>query len=264
MKIIKLYICLSFILFLVSIGYADEIIRIVTNEEPPSNYYSEEGKLTGPSTEVVEEIKKKLNLNVEIEVLPWARAYMLAKNGPNTAIFTAGKNKERIDYGFHFIGPIFTRNHVLLKRKGSSISISSLEEVKNQELLVGVMRGDCRAKLLMDQGVNVDVVTSHKLNAHKLMRGRFDLWILADLDAQFVVKKAGYNKDDIEIAYVIAEGSGYIMLSKDVSKEIVERWQNAFLEIQKTDFFEKTAEKWSSLLEVNIRYSVDKGFYQMQ
>lgn len=264
MRLIKLTVSFSICLFLVSIVYADEITRIVTNEEPPTNYYSKEGKFTGPSTEIVEEIKKNLNLYVEIDVLPWGRAYMYAKKGPNVAIFTAGKTQERIDHGFHFIGPIFTRNHVLVKRKGTSYLINSLEDVKKQKLLVGAMRGDWRAKLLKDHGIRVDEAASHEQNVRKLMRKRFDLWVLSDLDAPFVVKNAGFNISDIEIAYVIKEDSSYIMLSRDTSKEIVERWQNTFFEIQKTDFLKKTAKKWSDILELNLGYTVDKGFYLIQ
>ncbi len=265
MRLIKLALCFSICLFLVSIGYADEITKIVTNEEPPTNYYSKEGKFTGPSTEIVEEIKKKMDLYVEIEVLPWARAYMYAKKEPNIAIFTAGKTQGRIDHGFHFIGPIFTRNHVLLKRKGTPYLIKSLEDVKKQKLLVGSMRGDWRAKLLKDYGIRVDEgAASHEQNIRKFMRKRFDLWVLSDLDAPFVVKNAGFNISDIEIAYVITEASGYIMLSRGTSKEIVKGWQNTFFEMQKTDFFKKTAMKWSDILELNLGYTVDKGFYLIQ
>jgi hypothetical protein len=51
------------------------------------------------------------------------------------------------------------------------------------------------------------------------------------------------------------------MLSQDTSREIVKRWRNAYWEMQKTGFFKKTAKKWSELLEINLGYAVDKGFY---
>lgn len=261
MPIVKWLACLALYLFIAPIVCADGITKIVTAVEPPTNYYSKDGQFTGPSTEIVEEIKRKLNLDVEISVLPWARAYAYAKKGPNVVIFTAGKSQDRIEHGFHFIGPISTRNHVLFKKKGTSYSIHRLEDVKKQNLIVGSMRGDWRAKMLKEQGIEVDEVTFQLQNVRKLMAGRIDFWVSSDLDAPFILKNTEFNINDIEIAFFIKKGAGYIMLSQDTSREIVKRWRNAYWEMQKTGFFKKTAKKWSELLEINLGYAVDKGFY---
>lgn len=257
---IKNYVCVCVCLFVVSIANAGEL-KIVTCEEPPTNYYSKDGKFTGTTTDIIEKLKRNLNLNTKIKVMPWARSYMIAKRDPNVVIFTAGRTQERIDHGFHFIGPVITRKHVLWQKKGSSFNINSIQDIKDKKLEIGAMRGDWRAKFFKDQGVKVQEVARHELNIKKLLAGRFDLWVLSDIEAPPILNDLEIEMGKIEIAYVFKESPSYIMLSKDTSKEIVKKWQKAFSEIQKTDFFVKASKKWSNILGFELGYANDKGFF---
>jgi len=235
-------------------------IRIVTTEEPPTNY-TFQGKFTGTTVDIIEEIKRYLNIKVKIEVKPWARSYTIAKRKPNIVIFTAGRSQERIDHGFYFIGPVITRKHILWSKTGSSFGINSLQDIKAKNLYIGAMRGDWRAKYFKDQRIKVQEVANHEQNLVKLLKGRFHLWVSSDIEAPPILNKLGYNRNEIEIAYVFKEASSYIMLSRDTPKNIVEKWQKTYAEIQKTDFFEKASKKWSKILGFELGYTKETGFY---
>jgi len=238
-----------------------EKMRIVTNEEPPTNYHLEEGEFTGTTVDIVEEIKRYLNLDVEIEVMPWARAYETAKTDSNVVIFTAARTQERIDHGFNFIGPVITRKHALWSKKGNNFNISSIEDIRDQDLRIGVMRGDWREKYFIDRGFSVDSVTDHRQNLVKLLERGIDLWVSSDIEAPPIAREAGVSMEEIEIAYVFREASSYIMLSKDTPEETVKEWEEVYAEIQKTDFFEDTSKKWSSILGSEVGYANDTGFF---
>ncbi len=260
--VIKNCVCMFIFLFVVTIVNADAgELRIVTNVEPPTSYYSEEGKFTGTTTDIVEEIERYLNLNVKIEVMSWARAYHIAKKDPNVVLFTAARTQERIDHGFHFIGPVITRRHLLWSKKGSAFNINSIQDIKDKNLRLGVMRGDWREKYFLDRGLNLENVTSHKQNLMKLLKGRIDLWVSSDIEAPLIAKEVGADMGEIEIAYIFKEASSYIMLSRDTPKETVEKWQKAYAEIQKTDFFENASRKWSKILGLEVGYAKDTGFF---
>jgi len=235
-------------------------IRIVTTEEPPTNYTYQE-KFTGTTTDMVLEIMRYLNLSIKIEVKPWARSYKIAKDEPNVVIFTAGRTKERIDYGFNFIGPVITRKHVLWRKKDSPVSITSINDIKKMDLNIGAMRGDWRTNFFKDQGIKVQEVANHELNLMKLLKGRFHLWVSSDIEAPPIVNKLGYSMKEIEISYIFKEASSYIMISRDTSKDIVKEWQNAFIEIQKSDFFEKLSKKWSNILGFDLGFTAKTGLY---
>ena len=238
-----------------------EQIRIVTSEEPPMNYYSDEGEFIGTNVDIVEEIKRYLDLDVEIEVMPWARSYLIAKENPNVAIFTASKTQERVDLGFSFVGPLITRKHILWARKGSNFNINSIQDVKDQDLRIGAMRGDWREKYFVDLGFDVEDSTNHEQGLRKLIEGSIDLWALSEMDAPLHARALGINAEEIEAAYVFREALSYIMLSKGTPEETVKEWEKAFEEIQGTDFFEKASEKWSSILGSEIGYTKDMGFF---
>jgi ABC-type amino acid transport substrate-binding protein len=238
-------------------------VRIVTTEEPPTNY-TYQGKFSGTTTDIVEEIKKYLNINAKIEVKPWVRSYKIAKTEPDVVIFTAGRSQERIDYGFHFIGPVITRKHVLWRKKGDSLGIKSIQDIKAMDLKIGSMRGDWRTKFFKNQGIQVQEVANHELNLKKLLKGRFHLWVSSDIEAPPILNKLGYDMNEIEIEYIFKEASSYIMLSRDSSKDFVEKWKNAYAQIQKTDFFEKASKKWSQILGFELGFTKEKGFFVKQ
>ncbi len=243
---------------------ATPTLRIVTSEEPPTNYFSSEGALVGTTVDIVEEIKKRLLLDVEIEVMPWARSYTMAKKWSNIVIFTAGRTEERVNHGFHFIGPVMTRKHILWAKPKTKFNIRSIDDIKNMELRLGAMRGDWREKYFRDRGMEVESVTNHKQNFRKLINGRIDLWVLSDIGAPPTVKKLGASMKDIQVSYVFKTAPSYIMLSKDMPKSAVEDWKRAYADIKKTDFFSKTAKKWSSILDLELAYSEELGLFVNQ
>ncbi len=67
--------------FIVSLIYANQL-QVVTEEFPPFNY-TENGKITGFSTEVVEAILKEAGIEGKPRSYPWARSYKKALNEKN-------------------------------------------------------------------------------------------------------------------------------------------------------------------------------------
>lgn len=255
---VGILILLFFCPFLAS---EERVAKIVTTSEPPTNYVSVDGEITGTSTDIISEIRRKLNLTLPIEVLPWSRAYAYVKLGRNVVAFTAGKTPERVKHGFHFIGPVFTRKHVLYKKRSRDFRIDNIQDIKVQKLRVGAMRSDWRSLYLASLEVDVKEVNEHLQNIHKLLSGRIDLWVTSDIEALTLIKSTPYALSDLEQVYVIKEGASYIILSEDTSEVILNRWRQAFSEIQASGFLQQTAEKWSDRLQVNLQYTDDKGFY---
>ncbi len=61
--------------------------KIMTEEYPPYNY-TEDGKLTGLSSEVMVELTKRLGHSGDIEVLSWARAYGLIQKKDGLILYS--------------------------------------------------------------------------------------------------------------------------------------------------------------------------------
>lgn len=237
-----------------------EQLRILTSEEPPTNF-SYQNTITGTTTDIVYEIQKYINDDTTIEILPWVRAYAYAKEKPNVLIFTAGRTQDRINHGFHFIGPVVTRKHTLFSKKDSLISIHNFEDIIEQQLVVGAMRGDWRSKFFKNKGIKVQEVFSHELNAKKLITDRIDLWALSDLEISMVLKKSPVSMSEVKSAFVFSESPSYLMFSKDTPIEIVNQWRNGFEQIKKSEFFSSKSKKWSKELGLPISYTPSRGFH---
>lgn len=247
-----------FFLLLISLSWnALADLRVVASNSPPTNY-KEGDKVVGITVDIVNSIMKKVNTPTTIEIMSWARAYNIASNEPNVAIFTAGRTQARIDHGFHFIGPVTTRKHAVYAKKNRQYKINSIDDIIAKGYSVGLARGDWRTKLF-EKG-NLVESTSSPQNAKKLASDRIDLWVASDLAAPMIAKNAGVNMDEFEIVYVIKEAASYIMLSKDTSAETVSRWKNAMSTLQQTDFFKETASQWKEK-GLDLDYQPEKGFF---
>ena len=234
-------------------------IRVLTTEEPPTNY-SKGDRIVGFSVDVIQAILRELNETARIEMLPWARAYEIAKRTPNVVAFTVGQSQERINHGFHFIGPLASRKHILWKRKGSLVSLENENQVIQKRWVVAGMRQDWRLKYFARKKARVMEAVDPMKGLRLLMMGRADLWISSDMEAPAVSRRIGAHMKDLEIAYVFKEAPSFLMFSRDSDPKIIKAWQDAFSRLQKTDFFQKTARKWSKILDYELHYAPKTGF----
>jgi len=235
-------------------------VKIVTNDSSPTTIIVD-GKVSGLVTDIVQAIQKEVGSSSAIQVLPWARAYDIAKKEPNVVIFTAAKTDERTNLGFTYLGPVFTSKNVLYKKKGSPVSVASLDELKAKKYLVGNLRGDWRTKLLTDYGIEVDEVNEVIVNVKQLSAGRIDLWASSESSAPTHLKSADMSIADVEVAFVLQVVPSYIMFSKGTPPATINQWSKALGKLQKTDVFKKAAKKWSTNLGVSFDYAPNKGFY---
>ena len=68
---------------------------VVTEVLPPYQLYNENNVLTGFSVEVMAALFKITKDDIDLQVLPWARAYSTALNQPNTLIFSLSRSSPR-------------------------------------------------------------------------------------------------------------------------------------------------------------------------
>ncbi|WP_419905134.1 substrate-binding periplasmic protein [Kiloniella sp.] len=234
--------------------------RIVTAEETPTNY-TINGEVTGTTTAIVRELLRLLDREVEIELFPWARSMRIAQKEPNVIIFTAGKTSERVNYGFHFLGPVSTRKHVLYKKKNSPIEINNIDDLMLSNWVIGGLREDWRVIYFKSIGLPVQEFNTHEIALGHAIRDHVDLWISSDLEAPMVARSIEANINDFEIAYVFKKAPSYIMFSRDFSPKLLQEWRRAFSAMNETDFFAKTAMEWSAHLNINLDHHRDRGFF---
>ncbi len=218
-------------------------LKVVTEHLPPYNFI-EGGKLTGYSTELLQLILKELQLNPEIQVLPWSRAFQMATERNNVLIYTIARSKER-DPNFEWIGPIASRKIVLLKlEQRKDIQINSLWDFQSnpgaRSYKIGIVRELASSqKILSDELIphnQLDAAPTTESNLKKLLLGRVDMIVGDEAGTQYELKNGLKDKTKLStVAVVDAQIAFYFAIKKGSDPILVLRLKQAFEKIKATN-----------------------------
>lgn len=165
-----------------------QTIHLKTENYPPFNMTGPGDSIIGISTEIVETLFKRAGIDYTLELLPWQRAFSLALEEQDNAVFSTTRTAER-EEKFKWVGPLVENNWVFLAKESRNISVQNLEEGKNYR--VGGYQGDAVALYLTDQGYQMDLTPKDDLNARKINRDRIDLWATGHLLGPYYAKQQG-------------------------------------------------------------------------
>lgn len=232
---------------LVSMVGAQEI-QVVTEEWPPYNY-TEDGEIMGVMTEVVKATLEKTDLQWNITVLPWARAYKMASEEENTMIYTIFKMPEREDlFKWIKVEGIAVEMYLFSPKGRDDIQIDTLEDAKQYK--VGVTRETSTHVFLrskgFEEGVNLFPVAVEVQNALKAdpARQRIDLTTGDRLSLALWLKKAGLPPDFWQEEVFLFKEDFYLAFNKKTSDEVVDKVRNALEEVRAEGTLETILNKY--------------------
>lgn len=215
------------LVFITSLIYADRL-TLMTEVFPPFQY-KENNKLTGISTNIVQEIQKRIHDTNKIKVYPWTRGIKVLQNKNNTAIFSMLRTEDREDK-YKWVGPLAKMELVFFKRKDSKIELTSLDDARKVSK-IGVTKNVGNYDILNSKGFkNLDIIKSgvDEKNIKKLIKGRIDLWPSLKIAGLYNAKRLGYKGEIVPIENInLFEGDLYIAFNKNVDDKIVSKWQKA-------------------------------------
>lgn len=241
------------LLFMILIGavapaFASGAVKIVTEEFPPYNF-TERGKLTGFSTEVVEAVLKELKISGEFQSLPWARAYETARDTEDVLIYSIGRTKER-ERLFKWVGVVAPTSYYLFSLSGKNVKLSRLGDAKKYQ--VGTVNEDVGEQFLVSKGFvkgqNLQSSVKYEFNYEKLKAGRVDLWIMPELVAYFLSRQAGDDPAKVLVpAYPVTELGGdgyYIAFGAKTPDALVARFRRGLEAVKKNGTYDALKKKW--------------------
>ena len=216
------------IIFLILLGFpmlaiGSPRMTLITEEDPPFSF-TQNGSLTGASTAIVREISRRIGIDADIHILPWARAYNRLKTEPNVVLFATARTAEREPL-FHWVGPLHLTRSAFFARKQDARPLRSLDDARQMNA-IATYKDDFREELLKSMGfTNLDSSKNPRSNVRKLMSGRVNLWFHDSIGAPQVAREAGVAPDDIQSVFTYNEQLYYIAISKPTAAAIVEQWQ---------------------------------------
>ncbi len=177
MKLIKIHLIILLKLAHPGMAFSNSFINIATEEFPPISY-SENNEIKGTATEKVKCFLKKANVEYEMKVYPWVRAYHLASSKPNFCVFATAKTEKRLNQ-FQWVSPLIINRSILVTSLSNPIKLASLDDARKYR--IGIQQEDAGAARLQELGFqNLDPSTSIDITMGKLFSDRIDMVALAE------------------------------------------------------------------------------------
>jgi len=202
-------------------------ITLLTEENPPFNY-TDKGRLTGMSTEIVAEAARRAGLPVRSEVLPWETGYVRAQAERDTCIYSTARleSRERL---FLWVGPIAVNRWAVYGKQDFQVAIRSLKDLTPYK--IGAVTRDAKAEYLRDNGVtNVRTLDDDTKNPARLFLDRdnpdhIDLWITNFYSARDVARAA--KAGEVKVVFVAGEQPLFLACSPQTPRDTVKALSDA-------------------------------------
>jgi len=218
-------------------------LQIITENFAPFNFRSKEGKITGQSTEIVQEILSRLNLKIDIHLMPWNDGYELALSEPDVVLYSTFRTAER-EKLFQWVGPIGSDEFLFYALEGSDLIIRSLEDAKTVTA-IGVVQDDARHQLLKQNNVTNLKLYANDAECYKaLVGGDVELVAGTSITMAQMARQAGVDPSDLKPVYSFKKSPLYIAFNKNTSTDIVKQWQDALDEMKRDGTFDEINERW--------------------
>jgi polar amino acid transport system substrate-binding protein len=224
-------------------------IRIVTEELPPYNM-TQNGLITGMSTEVVQAVLKEVDVQASIQSMPWARAYDLALHDPDVLIYSITRTPER-EHLFKWVGTIASSPWYLYSLAAHPLPLDSLDDARQYQ--TATVNEDVGEQFLMGKdfavGKQLQSSSRYELNYQKLKTAHVDLWISDELNADYLVRQAGDDPGKMLIQSLrlpeLEDAGGFNMaFSAGTPDATVQRFQRGLEVIRANGTYDAIAQKW--------------------
>lgn len=164
-------------------------LSIATENSPPS-VMMENGQIVGSTTKKIREIMERVGIDYDIEILPFKRAFLLARNQADTCAYSVTRLPERESL-FKWVGPTHESDWTLFGRADRDYRLGGIDDARKYR--IGAYFGDARGETLAEQGFNIDTVKERISNPRKLLVNRIDLWVSSIRVGSELVAQNGWS-----------------------------------------------------------------------
>ncbi|HYD62315.1 MAG TPA: transporter substrate-binding domain-containing protein [Noviherbaspirillum sp.] len=166
----------------------------VNTADIPPFCHEQDGKQGGLAVDLLREAAKATGATFNFRFLAWKRAQAETQSASDQLIIPLTRTPER-EKSYQWIAPLASY-HFVIATRGDRPPPRTLEAAK--KLAVGVLRGNPMEIMLPRMGFsNIKPGYTEEALAKLLLGNRIDAWVVADIVAKDVYKKAGGDPGDL-------------------------------------------------------------------
>jgi polar amino acid transport system substrate-binding protein len=223
-------------------GLARAELRLLTEQAPPTSFLRD-GQAEGYAVEVVRELVRRTGDHAEIELLPWTRAYFLAKSQADTGLFAVVRTAER-EALFQWVGPILQGSTRFYSLKSRGLRIDSLEDAARVGTIALPKQWYTYETLQRLGFGNLYGVSGSKQMMTMLKHGRVPLIATEDLTLRDELASGGLAPEDVQAHLAFLQSSYYIAFSPRTPAALVSRWQRELEGMRRDGSLTAILERW--------------------
>lgn len=201
----------------------------LTEEYPPFNY-TENGKLTGASVEILDSLLLRLEAGIDhtaVTVSDWETAYQKVLNTPGTMLFSMVKTNENESL-FKWIGPVASDNEVAIPLSKSGYTVSVATDLN--DYFIGLVDEYNNVEKLMSRGIlrtNIIIYDSED-ELYKALTGNHEIQFIYTSDARHkrAMTSLGYTAETFGFPFGVHSDYRYYAFNIDTADEMINRFKD--------------------------------------
>lgn len=219
--------------------------QIVTEEWPPYNY-SENGQITGMTTEIVRAIMKVTGHDLTIVLAPSMRASLTLKMRPRTIMYSMFRTPER-EHVYKWVGPIL-EEAIHPYQLAAAPPVTSLEQLLHAPQITTRHAG-LLPDMLQSLGFkNLDKSATESVQLYRMLLSDRTAIIIGDTDAGVAYQSRQLNIAPGTLRQIPIElyrSSLYIAFSRDCEDDVVDSWASALETLRQSGELERIQRRYT-------------------
>jgi polar amino acid transport system substrate-binding protein len=215
-------------------------LHLKTESAPPSSILKD-GQVIGHATEKIREMMARANVTVDVEMLPWQRAYSNALMQSDTCVYDTARTPEREPL-FKWVGPIAQSDWIIYGRAGRKLHLNTLKDA--QPYKIGTYLGDATEIYLHLRGYTTESVANDALNPNKLLTDRIDLWASSPIRAGMLMNRIGASGKIVPLL-VYNNVELFLACNPAVPTELIDKFNAILVDMRRDGTSKRLEDKYA-------------------
>jgi polar amino acid transport system substrate-binding protein len=223
-------------------GNKETPFRFISEQYQPFNYITEDSAAAGLAPELLAGICEQLNIECEIEFLPWETGYEEALNNENAVLFSTALNASRKDK-FKWAGPFASLDWNFYAASQTEIFLDNIDDAKSVGS-IGVISDYAMEDFLLEEGFeNLVYCTDISDALTRLLNGEIDLFPSDKYTTEAALESMGHTLYAVTSKLIIKTEFLYFAFNKNISDDMVAGFQTAIDLAKKNGTLRQLTEK---------------------
>lgn len=199
-------------------------LHMLTDDYPPYSF-KENGGIAGICMDIVREALKDSSHTFQVQLYPFARAYVTTRDEKNIFEFCVARTPER-ETSFHWIGPVGPTNEGLLALAART-DIRIEKDADMGAYKIGTVISDVvdqhLSAMQKKRKLKLDKTSSYRQNMKKLMAGRMDLWAGNLIVGFQLARELGHDPSELRVVHTfpVLNTDLYLVTGKKTDPKLV-------------------------------------------